>query len=208
MDLHPDDYPRALTDPAVRERRRAMLSLPHVAPLAAYAARLRETGLGKVQDFDPLDGGVAARILFLLEKPGPMTDPARPGRSGSGFTSRNNDDQTAVATWHFMRAASLPREATLIWNAVPWWNGTVKLTAAERAQGRAALPGLLALLPRVHTAVLVGRTAGAARPVLGGLRVLESAHPSPQVRAGNRALWDAIPEVWRAAGSCYIPQDE
>ena len=86
---------------------------------------------------------------------------------------------------------------------VPWWNGSIAVTAAERAAGLLELPNALALLPRLHTAVLVGRTAARARPVLHstlrGLRVFESAHPSPQVRAGNRALWDAIPGIWRQA---------
>ncbi len=176
-----------------------MLTLPHVAPLAAYAGRLRARPGVEVPDFDPCDGGVAARVLFLLEKPGPMTAPSRPGRSGSGFISRDNDDATAEATYRFMAEAGLARTDTVIWNAVPWWNGTIRITAAECAAGIVELRPLLDLLPRLHTAVLVGRTAARARPVLGRLRLLESAHPSPQVRAGYRAMWDAIPGVWRQA---------
>lgn len=79
-----------------------MLGLSHIAPLTEYVAKLRLRGLGEVPDFDPLDGGIEARILFLLEKPGPMT--AEGGkRIGSGFISRNNDDSTAAATIGFMR---------------------------------------------------------------------------------------------------------
>ncbi len=195
---------RTLRDPAVLARRRAMLTLPHVAPLAAYAARLRVAGLGlpvpgrqvpdsQVPDFDPLDGGMAARVLFVLEKPGPGIVPG-------GFVSRDNDTPTAQAIHAFMRQAGLPRAETVLWNLVPWWNGTTAITAAERLAGAQALRDLLPLLPRLDTAVLVGRTAGAARPMLDGLRVLSSAHPSPQVRAGFRDRWDAIPEVWRQAG--------
>ena len=87
----------------------------------------------------------------------------------------------------------------MLWNLVPWWNGTTAVTAAERRAGAQALVALLPLLPTLDTAVLVGRTAEAARGALGGLRMLASAHPSPQVRAGNRALWDAIPGVWAQA---------
>lgn len=176
-----------------------MLSLPHIAPLAAYAARLRDRPGIEVPDFDPLDGGIDARILFLLEKPGPMASLARRIRQGSGFVSRDNDGATAQTMLRFMLEAALPRRDTVIWNAIPWWNGTIAVTAAERSAGLQELGNLLALLPRLHTAVLVGRTAARARPVLNGLRVLESAHPSPQVRAGYRAMWDAIPEVWRQA---------
>jgi len=176
-----------------------MLTMPHIAPLAAYAAGLR-TGPGiEVPDFDPLDGGVGARILFLLEKPGPMTAPSRPGRKGSGFISRDNDDATAEAMHRFMHSAGLSRTDTVIWNVIPWWNGTIRVTPMERRAGVQELRNLLTLLPHLNTAVLAGRTAARARPLLNGLRLFESAHPSPQVRAGYRALWDAIPGVWRAA---------
>lgn len=202
MDYHPDDYPRSMRDPEVRQRRRAMLSRPHIAPLADYATSLRARLQGEVQDFDPLDGGINARILFLFEKPGPMTDATRNGRSGSGFISRNNDDQTAETTLCFMRAANIPRSDTLIWNVIPWWNGQIKFTGAERTTAIGELAQLLTMLQRLDTAVLVGKTAGKARPYLGSrLRVLESAHPSPKVRSINRVLWDRIPDIWREAGS-------
>src|SRR5580700_5316391 len=97
-----DDAPRSMRDPEVRKRRKAMLDLPHIAPLTAFAAKLRERGLMEVPDFDPLDGGIHARVLFLFEKPGPMTA-AGGNRTGSGFISRNNDDATADAAFRFMR---------------------------------------------------------------------------------------------------------
>lgn len=177
-----------------------MLSLPHVAPLAAYAARLRARPGTDVPDFDPLDGGIDARILFLLEKPGPTAASSPQGRKGPGFISRDNDNATAEAIHRFMHEAGLPRVDTVIWNLIPWWNGTIRITAAERLAGVHELQNLLTLLPRLHTAVLVGRTAAQARPLLNTLRLLESVHPSPQVRAGYRTLWDAIPGVWKQAG--------
>ena len=181
-----------LGDSTERERRRTLLSLPHHAPLAAYADALRRPDV-MVPDFDPLDGGTAARVLFLLEKPGPGIHPG-------GFVSRDNDTPTAAAIRTFMAQAALPRSETVLWNLVPWWNGTTAVTGAERVAGLGALAGLMPLLPALDTAVLVGRTAGTAHGVLGGLRVLVSAHPSPQVRAGFRNRWNAIPEVWRQAG--------
>ncbi len=180
-----------LGDPAEQERRRALLSLPHLAPLAAYAAGLRSPDV-MVPDFDPLDGGTAARVLFLLEKPGPGIHPG-------GFVSRDNHTPTAAAIRTFMAQAGLPRSETVLWNLVPWWNGATAVTGAERVAGLGALAGLMPLLPALDTAVLVGRTAGTAHGMLGGLRVLVSAHPSPQVRAGFRNRWDAIPEVWQRA---------
>ena len=188
--------PRALRDPAEVARRRAMLGAAHMAPLADLARSLRAEGLpgDRVPDLDPLDGGTEARLLLLLEKPGP-------GAARSGFVSRDNDDQTAEATWHFLDAAGLARADVVLWNTVPWWNGTIRFTAAERARGLATLPRLLDLLPSLRAAVCVGRQAERARPLLEarGLHVLASAHPSPQVRAGNAARWRAIPDVWAQA---------
>lgn len=170
-----------------------------MAPLAAYASGLR--GLSRVvPDFDPLDGGIDAQVLFLLEKAGPHAAPLSPEAcDDAGFISRDSGGATAGALRRFMEEAGLPRQDTVIWNVIPWWNGSISVTAAERAAGLQELPRVLALLPQLHTAVLVGRTAGRARLVMQGLHVLESAHPSPQVRAGNRALWDAIPGIWRCA---------
>ena len=192
------DAPRGLRDPAEAARRRAMLGEPHVAPLAAFAARLR--GHGEVPDVDPLDAGVAARLLLLLEKPGPKTSPAR---GGSGFVSADNDDPTAAAAWGFLRAAGIARGDLLIWNTVPWWNGTIRFTTAERHAGLATLPVLLDLLPRLEVVILAGRQAQTARPILSGrpLRLHASAHPSPQVRAANPARWREIPGQWREAAA-------
>lgn len=180
-----------LDDPELRAARRALLVLPHAAPLAAYAEGLRRPGV-QVPDFDPLDGGTLARVLFVLEKPGPGIHPG-------GFVSRDNATPTAAAIRAFMAQAGLPRTDTVLWNLVPWWNGTTAVTAAERRAGVQALAALVPLLPALDTAVLVGRTAEAARGALGSLRVLASAHPSPQVRAGFRARWDAIPGSWAQA---------
>jgi hypothetical protein len=80
-----DDQLRSMRDPAVCEHRRAMLSFPHMIQLKTFAEKLRRPGL-EVPDFDPVDGGVEARALFLFEKPGPMTVKGGRGkRSGSGF---------------------------------------------------------------------------------------------------------------------------
>ena len=94
--------PRTLRLPEVRERRRALLSASHVKPLNEFAERLRLGRPGStVPFFDPLDGGTAARILFLFEKPGPKTDADSP--RGTGFVSRDNDGRTAEWTFRLMR---------------------------------------------------------------------------------------------------------
>jgi len=63
----------ALGDPDEQRRRREHLRESHIAPLTDYVEQLRKT-LGHNQEipyFDPCDGGINAKLLFLLEAPGP-----------------------------------------------------------------------------------------------------------------------------------------
>ncbi len=201
-----DDWPRSMRDAGVRQRRRAMLGLPHMVQLKTFAEKLRRPGL-QVPDFDPLDGGVEARALFLFEKPGPMTTEEGSGkRSGSGFISRNNDDPTAEATFNFMRQAGLPRELTILWNVIPGWNGTRTVTGSELLDGASHANELIHLLPRLRVVVLVGQKAAEARShlVASGLTLFTSAHPSPLVRARWPKRWNAIPSEWRKVASLIV----
>jgi hypothetical protein len=195
-----DDQPRSMRDANVRQRREAMLHLPHIAPLTAYAARLRQRGTGEVPEFDPLDGGVGARVLFLLEKPGPMAAESSK-RTGSGFVSRNNDDATAAATFKFMEQAGIPRKLTVIWNLVPWWNGKVKVSSQELRQGSACVEELVKLLPALSAVVMVGKSAARAKQYLEttGLALIESYHPGPLVKARYPEKWKTIPFQWAKA---------
>src|SRR5688572_18636479 len=111
--------PRSLRDPLARAKRTAALREPHIAPLTDYVLSLRARDDRDYPFFDPSDGGVYASMLFLFEKPGPMTvEKGRPGRAGSGFISRDNDDQTAEATFRFMLESGVDRRSTVIWNTV------------------------------------------------------------------------------------------
>ena len=186
-----------------------MLGLPHIEPLARFAADLRIRHSIEVPDFDPLDGGTRARILFLKEKPGPMTSASRSGRVGSGFISRDNDDPTAESTFRFMDAAGIRREDTLMWNVVPGWNGTRKITKQELADGVAEVRNLIALLPNLEVVVLVGKKAAKAEPLLAGagVAIFRSLHNSPLVRASKPAEWARIPEVWAEAARSLRPPE-
>jgi uracil-DNA glycosylase len=192
------DQPRSLRDPVVHRQRTAMLLEPHIAPLSKYAARLRAMGRGEVPNFDPLDGGTNAQVLFLFEKPGPMTSEA----GGSGFISRNNDDPTAEATFLFMDRAGIRRGKTVTWNVIPWWNGTRKITPSELQEGLAQLKELIALLPQLCAIVFVGARAAQAQKHLAGhlaarqLSCSISDHPSPLVRAKFPDRWNNIPTEW------------
>lgn len=170
-----------LADPEVlAERRAALGEARHLAPLRRLVADLRAEH-GRVPDPDPFDGGAAARLLLLLESPGPSI-----GRTG--FVSRDNPTGTARNLKRFLDEAKIAREDTLVWNAVPWViHAEGALNRAPRAgeikAGVAALPALLALLPRLEVAVLAGRVAARARPAIASacpwLPVVAMPHPSP-----------------------------
>ena len=98
------------------------------------------------------------RTLVLFEKPGPMTSETG-NRGGSGFSSRNNDDPTVEATFYFLQQAGVPRKQSILWNVIPWWNETRKVTPQELHAGIASLFELLKLLPRLASVVLVGQKA-------------------------------------------------
>src|SRR5262249_14596405 len=138
--------------------------------------------------FDPCDGGVNARALFLLEAPG------RQARL-SGFVSRNNPDETAKNVFDLQREACLRRVQVVLWNVVPWYVGTNgrirRVTRRDMDEAAPYLDQLLGLLPKTCAIVLVGRKAQRARPNLdgAGVRIFLSPHPSPvavNTRRGTR----------------------
>ncbi len=177
----PPAAPKSLADPAVLEARRAMLVAPHVASLRALAQRIATECDAPVPDPDPLDGGVSARLLLLLETPGPSI-----GRTG--FVSRDNATGTAANLFHFLAEAGIARGDTLIWNAIPWVIHApgARNRAPRRTEAAAAAPyfaPLLALLPRLAVVVPAGRFAAQAAAPLAELRpdlpVIPVPHPSP-----------------------------
>lgn len=170
-----------LADPAMIEARRAALAAAHVAALAALAAELRTSTGRPVPDADPADGGVRARLLLLLETPGPSW-------TRTGFVSADNPTPTGANLRRFLAEAGIAREDLLIWNAIPFVihaPGAANRAPrrAELKEGLALLPPLLRLLPRLRVAVLAGRAAAEAAPVLAtarrGLPTLTMPHPSP-----------------------------
>jgi hypothetical protein len=84
------DQPKSLGYIHERRSRLARLRESHVAPLTDFVERVRqERGCGDhFPYFDPFDGGVNARCLFVLEAPGPKA-------VESGFILRNNPDESA-----------------------------------------------------------------------------------------------------------------
>jgi uracil-DNA glycosylase len=152
-------------------------------PLVEYLRRIQERqGPGcSMPDFDPCDGGVHAKLLFLLEAPGPRA-------VGSSFISRNNPDQTARNLGLLLHDAGLPRASTLLWNIVPWYIGSGgNIRPATRTDIEEALPhleALIHLLTDLRAIILVGKPARSAAPSVKGVTsapILFAPHPSPKV---------------------------
>ena len=188
------DRPKLLGDPAAKAARTAQLREPHIAPLTEFVERLRlEAGVGaEIPNFDPWDAGVSAEILFLLEAPGAKA-------VASGFISRNNPDETAKNMFELNREAGIPRNKSLLWNAVPWYIGDgTRIRAAtpeDLEAGLAPLPRLIQMLPNLRAVVFMGKNAETARPQVARVRselaLFTCPHPSPLFvnrRQGNREI--------------------
>ena len=183
-----EDRPRSLKDEKVRKEREELLEgLSHVADLQRFVEDMREeTGKGeKVPHFDPLDGGVEARCLFLFEAAGGKA--IRDGGKGSGFASRNNDDGSAAKFFELNKGV-LNREKTISWNIVPWAlrKGDRNYTPGpdDIEEGKEWLEKLLSKLEVLKVVVLCGNSAHKATEFFYTKRedlcVLHAPHPSPQ----------------------------
>jgi hypothetical protein len=177
----PPVEPKSLRDPLALAARKSLLDSPHIGPIRALARQIAGAQGADVPDPDPLDGGVEARLLLLLETPGPSI-------RGTGFVSRDNPTGTAANLFRFLAEAGIARRDTLIWNTIPWVIHApgARNRAPRRSEVRQALPSLaplLAGLPRLGVVVLSGRVAGLARPALEALRpdlrLIAIPHPSP-----------------------------
>lgn len=179
------EKPWALKDPRECCRRNRLVNLPHVKPLNQLATQLRQRHDG-VPNFDPLDGGINARCLLLLEAPGPQA-------TKSVFVSRDNPDRTAKNVFELSRDAGLKREDSVIWNVVPWYLGDGRrIRAARVSDMEAARPHfkeVLLLLKRLQVVVLLGRKAQVAanrlQGELSGVAVFCCPHPSPLALEGR-----------------------
>lgn len=167
------------------DARQALLKAPHMVGLAKLRDQLAAAAPAHIPHFDPLDGGERARCLLLLDAPGRRAaDSGSADVAGSGFVSRDNPDPSADNLRAALLQAGLPREATIIWNTVPWYIGTAnKLSPTLARNWHAAKPALrqlLPLLPALEVVVLLGRKAERAEVLLRtefpGLAVLKCPH--------------------------------
>lgn len=198
--------PRSLKNPARINDKVGRIDASNVSPLNAWVRSL-QTRLGNdaiIPWFDPDDGGVEARILWLLEAPGGK---ATQERGGSGFISCENNDQTAVNTWNTRVEAGVDRTDVVHWNAIPAYLGTdTKIRAANSSDVAAAGPllaELLDMLPRLQCVILGGRPAQELWkqhcPSSMNVHVVHSPNPSPTNVNTRPGTYEAIVDAWRSA---------
>jgi uracil-DNA glycosylase len=149
---------------------------------------------------------VESRCLLLLETPGA-------GMTADSTVSRDNPSRTGAHLRRFCDAAGLRREDMLVWNVVPWivhapGAANRPVRQQEIARGLSYLPTLLQLLPKLRVAVLAGRPARAAAPVIEAYRpdmpVLVMPHPSPTIVCTDPVIPERIIATLNEA-SCLTP---
>jgi uracil-DNA glycosylase len=155
----------------------------------------------RLPHFDPLDGGADARLLLLLETPGPGDAPIR-------FVSRDNETGTARNLKGFLDAAGIERRNIVLWNTVPWIVHAFgarnrALRKAEISEGLGSLPGLIERLPRLQVVILAGRVAKCAARRLAedhpAFQILEMPHPSPSNVCTSPRVGEEIRETMMTA---------
>ena len=199
----PNDFPLATAEG--RAARVALLAAERFRPLEEYRCAIAAR-YGSTPHVDPLDGGTAARVLLLLETPGPRGPTPR-------FVSCDNATGTARNLTRFLAQAGIERRGILLWNAVPWIihaEGARNRPPrpAEVAGGLALLPGLLDLLPHLRGVVLAGRVAQRAKPCLaqtrGTLACVCMPHPSPTYVNTAPAVAERIGDALAAVRSICL----
>lgn len=196
-----EDKPKNLKFESERLERGRRLLDEHIAPLTRFVERMRREHPDKIIPyFDPLDGGTNAECLCVLEAPGKMT---RVG-GGSGFISRNNDDNSASNFFKMSKEVGISRHRTVLWNIVPWYLGTYdergRPTLADIDSGFHYLCSLIELLPRITVIALFGEKARSVESRLRNthsyVSIFVANMPSPSFINRNRKTnWATITAV-------------
>jgi hypothetical protein len=163
---------------------------------------MRSRGLS-VPNIDPEDGGIAARVLCLLESPGPKA-------VGSTFVSRDNPDPSARNMGRLLDQAGIARSEVVLWNVVPWCVSTVdqnrNATVADIVAAAFDTQTFLEALLQLRAVVFCGRRA---QRVIGLLRVPPGvrafatfhtgamAYNQTPLRAHMHATFDAVAHFLR-----------
>jgi uracil-DNA glycosylase len=160
----------------------------HVAPFNHFVDELRkDDNRGWAPYIAPMHGGTYARLLTVLQDPGPGTQ----DQIGSGFLCIENNDPTAINLDNIFKQHRIAVNDLLPWNSYPWYiNSQKPPNVDQRRAGTKPLKIVVDLLPRLRVVVLLGvyahdswKRLETAYPGLAqkrGLRVIHTYHASPQ----------------------------
>lgn len=204
--------PRTLaTEGEIKSRMRLLRSETPSEDLHDWSQRLAAKRGALVPFIDPGDAGTKARVVILVDGPGPST--AAGTRPGSGFVSVDNDNRTAENFWTHRKKAGLDHTMTLQWNVVPWYVGVEgqsprRPNLRELKDGCAAFEEMLRMLPDLRAVVTCGKVAheGWTRNLShldARLEVIQTVHPSPlsmNTPAKHAAFGAALARARVAAG--------
>jgi uracil-DNA glycosylase len=155
-----------------------------------------------VPGFDPTNGNINAKVLLVLEAPGP-------GAVSGKLVSIENEDPTARNLKKLLIKADLKPEDLMIWNVVPWYCGNDEKTKIvppspkDLTEGIELLCKLVELLPNLKAILLVGGAARRAHVKLSATteaRILSCHHMSQRVFNLNRAAADENEAVFSFLG--------
>lgn len=204
-----------LADAAELAQRRSRVFGAHVEPLNRWVESLRSRlPLGsEVPWFDPADGGVGARLLWLGDEP-EQADLYTSG--GTGFVSIDGPSHRSQNLRAAAVVAGIDRAALAVWNVQP-----CNLRELRRAGGGKGvdiptvelLQELLGLLPDLQVVVVAGRTPWEVFSRLAGhtsVLVLSTAEVRDGSLDGRPRERAALESVWReavaAAGTADLPE--
>ncbi|MGK8511378.1 uracil-DNA glycosylase family protein [Nocardia asiatica] len=175
-------HPRALRERRIRrERAAAAIEMPHVRALNQLIDRIEaDTGFENLPYIDPLFGGVAAELLFVLKAP---EGDASPDLRDRRFLSWDNDDVGAENFFRTCAAAGLDRARCTAWNACPFPITGGAPTRSELGRAEPYTRRMLGMLPQLRVVVLLGSPAQHAWRKMsltgGDIQVVHGASPSP-----------------------------
>jgi uracil-DNA glycosylase len=181
-----------------------MSGIMNTAILDAFVEDLRSKRQDPrdVPGFDPTNGNINAKVLLVLEAPGPRAVKSK-------RVSIENEDPTARNLKKLLTKTDLKPEDLIIWNVVPWYCGNDEKTkivppsSKDLTAGIGFLCQLIGLLPNLKSVVLVGGTARKAHVRLSATtdaRILSCHHMSQRVYNSNSAAAEENEAVFSVLG--------
>lgn len=160
---------------------------PSVRPINEYVDELRTARHVSIPYVAPTYGGVNARLLTLMQDPGPKTDLAN--RDGSGMICLENADLSAARQKFFLDKAGVDISEIVSWNAYPWPKPHPQTTQSDR-EAAEALRDFLTLTPHLAMVILNGTVAKRIWSVLTALDPTCTAQirPYPTFHTSERAV--------------------